>query len=87
MEDDIRSGRHQRPPGIDPMSYTHNKLINNLINKAKANAWASIQRHPDVIALTRARNKELAAKYNRNVNPSLSQQQHSEAGALLNIYK
>ena len=87
MEDDIRSGRHQRPPGIDPMSYTHNKLINNLINKAKANAWASIQRHPDVIALTRARNKELAAKYNRNINPSLSQQQHDEAGALLNIYK
>jgi len=87
MEDDIRSGRHQRPPGIDPMSYTHNIMINNLIKKAKSNAWASIQRHPDVIALTRAYNKEKAAKTSRNINPTLSRQQHDEANALLNIYK
>ena len=87
MEDDIRSGRHQRPPGIDPMSYTHNILINNLIKAAKAKAWASIQRHPDVIALSMAKRKEDASKINRNINPSLSRQQHDEAGALLNIYK
>ena len=62
-------------------------MINNLIKKAKANAWASIQRHPDVIALTRAQNKENAAKYNRVRNPSLSRQQHDDASALLNIYK
>ena len=87
MEDDIRSGRHQRPPGIDPMSYTHNIMINNIIKEAKARAWASIQTHPDVVALRMAKNKEDAAKYNRNRNPSLSRQQHDEAGALLNIYK
>ena len=87
MEDDIRSGRHQRPPGIDPMSYTHNILINNIIKAAKAKAWASIQTNPDVVALRMAQNKEKAAKYNRNRNPSLSRQQHDDAGALLNIYK
>jgi len=87
MEDDIRSGRHQRPPGIDTMSYTHNQLIHNLIQKAKARAWASIQTHPDVVALRMAKNKENAAKYNRNRDPALSRKQHDEAGALLNIYK
>jgi len=87
MEDDIRSGRHQRPPGISTMSYTHNKLIHNLIKKAKAKAWASIQTHPDVIALTMARNKEKAAAYNRNNDPELSRQQHDDARELLNIYK
>ena len=87
MEDDIRSGRHQRPPGISTMSYTHNKLIHNLIKKAKAKAWASIQTHPDVIALNMARNKEKSAAYNRNNDPELSRQQHDEARDLLNIYK
>jgi hypothetical protein len=87
MEEDIRTGRHKRPPGISPMSYTHNILIQALMKRAQSRAWASIQTDPNVIALVQAQKKEDAAKYNRNKNPSLSRQQHNEAGALLNIYK
>ena len=87
MEEDIRTGRHKRPPGISPMSYTHNILINQLMKRAQNRAWASIQTDPNVVLLIQAQRKEDAAKYNRNRNPSLSRQQHDEAGALLNIYK
>ena len=87
MEEDIASGRSNIAPGISPMSYEHNKLINRLITKAKQKAWAKLSKHPDVIALTIAKRKEENAKYNRNRNPSLSRQQHDEASALLNIYK
>ena len=57
------------------------------MKRAQNRAWASIQTDPNVVLLIQAQRKEDAAKYNRNRNPSLSRQQHDEAGALLNIYK
>jgi len=87
MEEDIRTGRHKVPPGISPMSYTHNILINRLMKSAQNQAWQSIQTDPNVIALVQAHQKEQAAAFNRNRNPELSRKQHDEAGALLNIYK
>ena len=87
MEEDIRAGRHKRPPGIAPMSYRHNQIIHSVIEPIRLRAWADLQNDPNVVALEQAQQKEDAASYNRNRNPSLSRQQHDEAGALLNIYK
>ena len=85
MEEDIRSGRAHRPPGISPMSYQHNKLIHQLIVRAKGRAWAQIMTDPDVQHLRSATTLERAAKYNRVTNPQESNRQYDQATQLLEM--
>jgi hypothetical protein len=58
MEEDIASGRANRPPGISAMSYLHNQLIYDLIHQAKRSAWAEMQSNPAVTLLQGARDLE-----------------------------
>jgi hypothetical protein len=85
MEEDIASGRANRPPGISPMSYQHNKLIHQLIVRAKGRAWAQIMTEPDVQHLRSATTLEKAAKNNRITNPKESNRQYDQATQLLEM--
>ena len=33
---------------VDPLAYTHNKLIKKQLDKARGKAWASIRKHPEI---------------------------------------
>lgn len=81
MELDIKQNRR----GINPMSYTHNKLIRQEFEKARAAAWASLQSDPDVQKLRSAATKMAAAEYNRNLNESQSRNQYDEAQQILQM--
>ena len=86
MEADIASGRTNRPPGITPMSYPHNILINNIINDARRQAWATMLSHPDVLELKAARELEEAALYNRKQGDTQkSNTQYDQATQLLEM--
>ena len=87
MEEDITSGRTNRPPGISAMSYLHNQLIYDLIHQAKRSAWAEMQSNPAVTLLQGARDLERAAAYKRKRGRSRrrSTSQYDQATQLLEM--
>ena len=87
MEEDITSGRTNRPPGISAMSYLHNQLIYDLIHQAKRSAWAEMQSNPAVTLLQGARDLERAAAYKRKRGRSRrrSTSQYEQATHLLEM--
>ena len=85
MEADIRAGLHKKKPGINPMSYTHNKLIGQLINDAKAKAWAAMRSDPQVVTLMEAARKEQISENLRTEDPQESRKAYEEANKLLEM--
>ena len=85
MEADIRAGLHKKKPGINPMSYTHNKLIGQLINDAKAKAWAAMRSDPQVVTLMEAARKEQISENHSTEDPQESRKAYEEANKLLEM--
>ena len=85
MKKDIKDGLHRQAPGINAMSYPHNKMIRNELRKLQIKAWAQLRSAPEVIRLIRARKLEEASKYNRIDRPELSREQYDEANQLLQM--
>ena len=85
MEEDIAAGRHRKKPGINPMSYRHNKLIGNLFKQAKAKAWAQMKSDPAVIRLINAARKEQVSENLRVEDPDASRKAYDEANQLLQM--
>ena len=87
MEEDIESGRANRPPGISPMTYLHNRLIYALIENAKVSAWAQMNSQPAVLILQGAKDLERAATYKRKRGESRreSTSQYDQATQLLEM--
>jgi len=44
MNKDLAKGKDD----VDPLAYTHNKLIKKQLDKARGKAWASIRKHPEI---------------------------------------
>jgi|7_EtaG_2_1085326.scaffolds.fasta_scaffold00830_2 hypothetical protein len=85
MNQDIKDGLHRQAPGINAMSYPHNKMIRNELRKLQIKAWAQLQSQPEVIQLQRARELSKTSKYNRVDRPELSRNQYNEANQLLQM--
>jgi len=85
MEADIEAGRHRQKPGINPMSYQHNKMIARLVKDAKARAWALLKSDPDVIRMITATRKEKIAETYRTEDPDKSRNAYDEATELLQM--
>ena len=85
MEEDIAAGRHRQKPGINPMSYQHNKLISQIFKEAKLKAWARMKSNPTVLQLIEAeRHKQIAETF-RTEDPERSRSAYDEATELLNM--
>ena len=86
MEADLVSGRANRPPGISPMSYKHNRLIHIMITKAKNRAWAKLSTHPDVLLSKQSRALIEASIYNRRKGRyGEANNQYNDASKLLQM--
>jgi len=85
MEEDIAVGRHRVKPGINPMSYHHNKLIAKLFKDAKAIAWARMRSDRDVMLLMEAARQEQIAESFRTRDPERSRTAHDEVQNLLQM--
>ena len=86
MEEDLRSGRANKPPGISPMSYKHNRLIHILITEAKQKAWARLSTHPDVLNALQSKALIEASIYNRRKGRyQRSRNQYDDANQLLEM--
>ena len=85
MEEDIEAGRHKQKPGINPMSYQHNKMIAKLVRDVKARAWATLKSDPDVIQLIHAARKEQISETYRTEDPEKSRKAYDEANQLLQM--
>ena len=85
MEQDIKDGLHRRDPGINSMSYPHNKMIRRLLRKMQIKAWAQMKSDPAVMNLILAGKMSKASTYNRIDRPELSRDQYDEANQLLQM--
>lgn len=81
MERDLARGDKR----IDPMRYTHNRLIHQIFSNARKRAWAQLRDDPEAAALRRAERLQRAANANINQNPDRSRQQLDDAERLLNL--
>jgi len=85
MEQDIAANRHKVKPGLNPMSYQHNKLISQLFREAKIKAWARMKTNPNVIRLMEAARQQQIADNLRTKNPERSRSAYDEATELLQM--
>ena len=85
MEQDIAANRHKVKPGLNPMSYQHNKLISELFREAKVKAWARMKANPNVIRLIEAARQQQIADNLRTEDPEKSRSAYDEATELLNM--
>ena len=85
MEQDIAANRHKAEPGINPMSYQHNKLIAQVFKEAKAVAWANMKNNPNVRKLINAYRLEQVSETWRTEDPEKSRSAYDEATELLNM--
>ena len=85
MEKDIKEGLHRKEPGINSMSYPHNKMIRKLLRKMQIKAWAQMKSDPAVMNLILAGKLSKASTYNRIDRPELSRDQYNEANQLLQM--
>ena len=59
MNKDLANGRDD----VDPLAYTHNKLIKKQLDKARKKAWSSIREHPEIQRLIQeAKQREIDKK-------------------------
>ena len=80
---DLPGGR-----GIDPMTYTHNRKIKHIIERARAEAWGDLRNDPDVIQLEAIKIANVAAGRKRGMGDvEGAQQDQARAAQLLEMYK